>query len=354
MDKKHEYRVAAGSGVGLTLLAWFAPHVFPDMSTLVTYPAIAIGLVLLLWGIWPPIKDWASSGKGQSEAESFTASFDVALSDATTFGDFEAVCALAITNFESNNLNKCLVQLERMSAPRPFGMPWPLVLRTEGQIRDQRKKRFQLSSGQTKTVPVLLRHPHRPNEWFLHDEHGKRYVVTAESMTLAIAIYGGQHNVAVPIKITVSRPGWRAVCAIESPHEGPAPRKFGGRPEPTVRLEEVVKRILMVEKLPLPIDRGSTEVIHACNAIREKALNGILTVFGGIDWRSTAPADYDRMVRAAIPADFWKNRKIDVVGFLDPQDNYRGFTCDMTGYRGRDDYYGIWFDRDETEATWPR
>ena len=57
MDKKHEYRVATGSGAGIALLAWFVPSVWPNLPTIISYPALLIGLTLLLWGIWPPIKD---------------------------------------------------------------------------------------------------------------------------------------------------------------------------------------------------------------------------------------------------------------------------------------------------------
>ncbi len=58
MDKKHEYRVAAGSGSGLALLGIFLPFAWHEMPTLISYPAILIGIALLFWGIWPPIHDW--------------------------------------------------------------------------------------------------------------------------------------------------------------------------------------------------------------------------------------------------------------------------------------------------------
>lgn len=131
------------------------------------------------------------------------------------------------------------------------------------------------------------------------------------------------------------------------------PKAKSKKPEPNMRLEDVVKRITGKTRLPLPMNSDSMDVLHACDAIREKALLGLITVFGGINWRTTPPADYDRMIRDAIPAEFWKKHKIDVIGFLNPQDDYRGFTCDMTGYRAPEDYYGIWFDRNQIGTQWP-
>jgi hypothetical protein len=132
------------------------------------------------------------------------------------------------------------------------------------------------------------------------------------------------------------------------------PRAKSKKPEPNMRLEDVVKRITGLDRMPLAIDAGSDAVTRACTAIRERALLGQITVFGGINWRTTAPAHYDLMVRDAIPAEFWKGHKIDVIGFLDPGDHYRGFTCDLTGWRSRDDYYGLWFDRNQVEKQWPK
>jgi hypothetical protein len=57
LDKKHEYRVATGSGAGLALLGWALPQVYPNMSAIVTYPAILCGIFLLLWGLWPPLRE---------------------------------------------------------------------------------------------------------------------------------------------------------------------------------------------------------------------------------------------------------------------------------------------------------
>ncbi|MBI2752445.1 MAG: hypothetical protein HYX46_02870 [Betaproteobacteria bacterium] len=118
-------------------------------------------------------------------------------------------------------------------------------------------------------------------------------------------------------------------------------------PQPNMRLEEVVKKITGRTTLPGPNEAGSADVLRACEALREKAVNGLMTIFGGTNWRITRPADYDHMLRVAIPKDFWVSHRIDVIMFLAPGNEYRGITCDLTGMSQKGDYLGIWFDRDE-------
>src|SRR6267378_3510799 len=81
MDKKQEYRVAVGSGTGLALLGWFGPYVWHEMPTLISYPAIAVGASLLLWGVWPPTLSWFRAKFSQSQSEeSYLPTPDVDLS----------------------------------------------------------------------------------------------------------------------------------------------------------------------------------------------------------------------------------------------------------------------------------
>ncbi|KXS31651.1 MAG: Uncharacterized protein AWT59_2210 [Candidatus Gallionella acididurans] len=53
MDKQYEYRQAIGSGTGLALLGIFLPYVWHEMPTLISYPAILMGIALIGWGVWP-------------------------------------------------------------------------------------------------------------------------------------------------------------------------------------------------------------------------------------------------------------------------------------------------------------
>lgn len=59
MDKRDEYRVAVGTGAGLAMLGWVLPIEFPNMPTYITYPVFLMGIALLGWGLWPPLRDWA-------------------------------------------------------------------------------------------------------------------------------------------------------------------------------------------------------------------------------------------------------------------------------------------------------
>jgi hypothetical protein len=123
-------------------------------------------------------------------------------------------------------------------------------------------------------------------------------------------------------------------------------------PTPNVRIDELLRRITGMHEFPGPNEQGSKTVVDVCERLREMALHQTLAVFGGINWRTTPPADYDRMVRDRIPPDYWKNHRIDVIDFLGP-DEKRGRTISLTGTVDPSDYYGIWFDRREVDSHWP-
>src|SRR5262249_3602697 len=133
----------------------------------------------------------------------------------------ERFCALTVRNAEPVDLAHCLIQAEKM-LHRPAEMPWPLPLRTEGQIEGRRSgQRFSLSAGQPKTIPVLFRRPERRNEWFMFDEHGNQYFLPASSMDLYVGVYGGKKNTGVTIHIAVG-PDWDTSCTIDQgPQSGP-------------------------------------------------------------------------------------------------------------------------------------
>lgn len=128
------------------------------------------------------------------------------------------------------------------------------------------------------------------------------------------------------------------------------------RPEPNMPLAEVVKRITQTSALPSSSDQpDSYAVTRACDAIREKAMLGLITVFGGINFRITRPSDYDRMMRDRIPQEYWREHTIDVIGFLG-DDDHKGRTQDLGNTKSvldKDLYYGIWFDRRQVDNAWP-
>jgi hypothetical protein len=134
----------------------------------------------------------------------------------------------------------------------------------------------------------------------------------------------------------------------------PRGAKKSGKPEPNMHLEEVVRRIIRRDRLPLPTEEGSNDLIYACNQIREKALNDQIVIFGCAEWRSTQPKDYDHMVRSRIPAEYWKDHKIDAAdSFGTDQIFRRGITSKITGGWDQTEYLWLWFDRSQVTAQWP-
>jgi len=93
-------------------------------------------------------------------------------------------------------------------------MPDPLVVRTEGQIRNNRTGRFTLSSGQPKIVPILFREPARINQFRFIGEDGKHYSFTGDSADFVVAIYGPATPTKVRVRLSVGQ-DWRVNTEME-------------------------------------------------------------------------------------------------------------------------------------------
>lgn len=132
--------------------------------------------------------------------------------------------------------------------------------------------------------------------------------------------------------------------------EGLIARRFGTLPapgplEPNIRLDRVLLKVGKANP-EIPIRK-------LCDQLRERGLNGSLHIFGGMDWRTTPPAEYDMLVRAPIRPDYWRDHRIEMAGFLG-DDDPRGKAVHVSGgMRSGEEYYGIWFDQREIDALWP-
>ena len=149
---------------------------------------------------------------------------------------------------------------------------------------------------------------------------------------------------------TQARPQDELAAGTGQPASPSAPASSSPESRPTIRADEVVMRILRLSSLPRSNEPGSGAVFRACEDLRAKALSGTLEVFGGLNSRTTPPADYDQMARERIPAEYWRNHRINVIGILG--DDHRGNTTDLKGGWLPDGYYGIWFDQDQIDALW--
>ena len=90
----------------------------------------------------------------------------------------------------------------------------PLVLRTDGQIRDSRKGRFTLSPNQPKSVPILFKNPTRKNEWFFFDDDGRFYFTPANHSKIVLGIYGGKFSGKALIDVLVGD-DWQAYPSLK-------------------------------------------------------------------------------------------------------------------------------------------
>lgn len=136
----------------------------------------------------------------------------------TKIDSYPVLCAIEITNVDAKGRDfkdEVLVQIDDISlSAKPDGIPWPFVLRTDAQIRDNRKARWNLSHRQTKVVPVMFQGPLRKNEWWLIDERRERYFLSPQDMQLLIGVYGAGR--AVKVLVTIERgKNWSARSRLE-------------------------------------------------------------------------------------------------------------------------------------------
>jgi hypothetical protein len=124
------------------------------------------------------------------------------------------------------------------------------------------------------------------------------------------------------------------------------------KPQPTKQLEGVVKQIIGKDDIFGPDNAESMQVLQALEAIREKALHGLIDVFGcdSREWRATKPAQWDMLVRHRIPADHWRDNRIDYLEFAN--DRF-GEVRDLPNKTGPT-HIMLWFDQTQVDSNWPR
>lgn len=170
-------------------------------------------------------------------------------------------------------------------------------------------------------------------------------------------IYGGVNFIReILLRVSVGQKPTKAKEDSEPALRATPDEASTRNPTPNIRLDDVLRLITGLATFPSSNEPGSMAVLKACETLREKALLQEISVFGGLNWRTAKPADWDNLIRAPIPAEYWQDHRIDVIDFLgaDGSGDHRGRTIDLKGTWGDPkDYYGIWFNRDEIEALWP-
>lgn len=260
-------------------------------------------------------------------------SFYIELSDSVfTLGDYECICAIVTKNVEQHDLNgSCLVQMEELSGKRPNGMPMPLVLRTEGQINGERSGRFNLSSQQKKTIPVLFRNSKRKNEWFFFDENKKSYFVSARTIRMNVGIYGGRINRTAYIEITVDKDfDVVATFRTESIGSSDQPKEIENIPKAPVRISLLEFCKLAANNRWDLLGHNSLQILDLMDGIRQAGLDGTFKVWGRLT------GSFEELTRREplkeIPRDHWEAHEVYPLSCVDgvhdrfAEDNFKTYT----------------------------
>lgn len=130
-------------------------------------------------------------------------------------GDYVPVCALALKNIGTTDLERCLVEMIEFSGTLPPNIALPLTLRTANQIRGDERGRFLLSSGQEAIIPLAFHRPQRANEWFLVDDSGTKHFFSADPTKMIVRIYGGPAPGNALVFINTDA-GWKALPMVST------------------------------------------------------------------------------------------------------------------------------------------
>jgi hypothetical protein len=130
-------------------------------------------------------------------------------------------------------------------------------------------------------------------------------------------------------------------------------REKNRNPQPTIRLEDVVKRIRGKDDIFGPENSESSEVLKVLTLIRENAANGSLIIFGSQEARYVKPEHQGMAIsRMAIPKVFWETNAFDYIAFTTNRD---GITKPTRKPDDRsDEYEYIWLDIQQVDAIWPK
>ena len=55
VDDATRHRVAIGTGLGLSVVFYFLPQLWPAVPYWIAGPGVALGILFILWGVWPVI-----------------------------------------------------------------------------------------------------------------------------------------------------------------------------------------------------------------------------------------------------------------------------------------------------------
>lgn len=146
------------------------------------------------------IKTWNEAALQVNEP---TISIQVVTETLKKIGGLTAVFSIRVSNDGPEHLEeKCLVQAEEHGIA---DMPDPFVLRTDGQIRNNRTGRFTLSPGQKKLVPILFQEPDRRNQFWFIGEDGTRYLFTDRSAEFLVVILGASVPTRNLVRLNVGK-----------------------------------------------------------------------------------------------------------------------------------------------------
>ena len=130
-------------------------------------------------------------------------------------GDYQPICCLVIANTSRREFDRCVVQMTEVSRTTLEGMPIPLTLRTDAQIRNDERGPFPIFAGQQAIIPLAFRSPQRANEWFLFDENGRSHYIPADPTKMVLHIFGGAAPGAAEVFINTDA-GWNAMPSVRT------------------------------------------------------------------------------------------------------------------------------------------
>jgi hypothetical protein len=298
-----------------------APQILENAGWI--FAAIGVALVWIAAAVGRVVKLVRQRSRKQSLADPNRIAVGIDTSQ-VTIGDFGIVCAVTLQNLETRSLERCVVQIDQYSGALPKGMPFPLTLRTDPQIRAKLSGPFPLLAGQTATIPVLVGSPISANEWFLVDESGKSYFVPANPLKMVLGVYGGEKPENFLLVVETDA-GWKARPLVQ-PVDGEFRLPFGpGTRVATPRWQRVqIMEIFSLAEAKFGWDfegQRSLDILDFIFGLHQAGVDGDVKFYGKLNRN-----DFESLTRnerlVEIDRTHWQDYELDIWKARSDSDNF--------------------------------
>jgi hypothetical protein len=319
---------------GVATIFWGALEGRSPGDALLFALSVAALVAVIIAAVGAARNYWRASGTKVGQTERSPLSIEIA-AESAQIGDYDQVCGVKVKNDTGKKIEDCLVQLEQMNFPPPKAMPVPTVLRTRGQIDDNRKGRFDLSKDQEKLVPIAFADPVREIDWYIFDEQKNKHLIPRRHMQFVISFYGGEFSTKALLSVDAKRDP----VALLAPFPIEPAFSVGGN-----------HFSALAEHFPDIRVADDDRAIALFQSIERDKLFPLLESEKIDAW--ARPMGYGEPAPIKVPGNVWRTHQLHIFPATGP--NQKNQTFVKTAGRQDTTYYDLWLNSLQLAKVWPQ